>query len=432
MNIWIATNSEPLALDDSRVHRSTHLAKALAAMGHETLLWTSSFDHVTRSHRVDRDQLLESKCGTKIMMLKGPGYKSSVSVRRLWDHSVVGRRFLAVARRQCPPDLIVAALPTIDLCLAACRYGESHRIPVVIDIRDLWPDTFLDLFPRGLRPAVQIAGFPLRGMAARACRKATVILGHTDEFIDWGVRLAGRSRTGLDRMFPVGYPSTPPQPERLAAAEQQWRDLGVSVDRTMLTVCFFGLLNRQFDIPTVIEAARILSKQNGRARILICGGGENLPAYRHMAEGLESIRFLGPVNQASIWKLLRMSDAGLAPYKRTENFARNVPNKIGEYLSAGLPIVHCLDGCVERLVREAQCGIPYRYGDAADLAEQLSKLQRDRESLITMSATAKRTYELNFVAEDVYLHMAEHLVAIAQQYPAQTGRQTTSPVGHSR
>ena len=37
-------------------------------------------------------------------------------------------------------------LCSIELCAAAISFGRSNGIPVVVDIRDLWPDSYIDLF----------------------------------------------------------------------------------------------------------------------------------------------------------------------------------------------------------------------------------------------------------------------------------------------
>ena len=40
------------------------------------------------------------------------------------------------------PDIIVVSLPTIEFSYEACRYGEKNNVPVIVDVRDLWPDSF--------------------------------------------------------------------------------------------------------------------------------------------------------------------------------------------------------------------------------------------------------------------------------------------------
>ena len=56
-------------------------------------------------------------------------------------------------------------------------------MPVVVDIRDLWPDVFADAFPPKIRKIGHWLLAPYRTMARRACRDASAIVGPTEEFV---------------------------------------------------------------------------------------------------------------------------------------------------------------------------------------------------------------------------------------------------------
>ena len=95
-------------------------------------------------------------------MLHGCGYSSNVSLARFRDHRQVAERFAAAAAAEPRrPDIIVAGLPTIELCLESTRYGKQRGVPVVLDMRDMWPDVFLELLP----PALRSAGLSAVGIA---------------------------------------------------------------------------------------------------------------------------------------------------------------------------------------------------------------------------------------------------------------------------
>ena len=76
------------------------------------------------------------------------------------------------------PDLILCSYPTIELSVEAVRYGRTHGIPVVLDVRDLWPDIVLDLLPTILRSPGRVALtrlFRAKGYAFTQRSKAALV-----------------------------------------------------------------------------------------------------------------------------------------------------------------------------------------------------------------------------------------------------------------
>src|SRR5205807_498974 len=83
-----------------------------------------------------------------------------VSLARFADHVIWGRRFERAIAAASAPDIIFCAYPTIEAALTCARYGQKRRVPVVIDLRDMWPDLFAELAPRSLRPLARALLMP--------------------------------------------------------------------------------------------------------------------------------------------------------------------------------------------------------------------------------------------------------------------------------
>src|SRR5204863_5451667 len=98
------------------------------------------------------------------------------------NHRQTAAQFTARAARGAPPDVILCSYPTIELCDAAVSYGRFHGVPVVLDIRDLWPDIFLNLVPRALKGFARVALAGMFKASRRACGDATAIVGITEQF----------------------------------------------------------------------------------------------------------------------------------------------------------------------------------------------------------------------------------------------------------
>jgi glycosyltransferase involved in cell wall biosynthesis len=237
-----------------------------------------------------------------------------LSFKRILDHRQIAGKFSALARREeRKPDIILASLPTIELSLAAVRHGRENGVPVVLDIRDMWPDIFVEAVPVVLRPLARILLIPMFRDARTACAGATAITGAIEGFVPWGLKRGGRLRTGLDRAFPMGYVTRPPADQQILAAERHWDGLGVLEEDAHRTLCFIGTLGRQFDIETVLSAATECSRQNLFWRFVFCGASDRLEEYKKKAQGVGNVFFPGWVNSAQIHVLMRRPAVGLNP-----------------------------------------------------------------------------------------------------------------------
>jgi glycosyltransferase involved in cell wall biosynthesis len=411
--VWIVTSGEPLPGDEEnpRLLRAGLLAQTLAGLGYSVTWWTAAFDHRTKRHRREpASRSSAAGAAVAIRMLPSPGYGRNISPARLWDHARLARTFAAAAPEAERPDLIVASLPPLELCAAAVRFGRQRGVPVVVDVRDLWPDTFLDAFPRQLRRAGDALLRPYRALARYSARHAAAVLGPSQEYVDWALHLAGRSVSSLDAPFPFAYPDTPPADEAVRSAERFWDEAGVRVESREFRVCFFGTLGSQFDLDTVLAAARQLEAGGSPVRFILCGSGPAEQRWREAAAGCSNVLLPGWVDAAAIWVLMRRCQAGIAPYHETENFLRNIPNKPIEYMSAGLAVLTSLQGAQRNMLTCAGCGIFYRSGSTDDLAAVLRRAAADSEALYRLSTNARETFERQFAAEVVYPRLIEHLV----------------------
>jgi glycosyltransferase involved in cell wall biosynthesis len=414
MVVWLVTIGEPLPIDGKnvRLHRTGMLADLLFERGHTVVWWTSTFDHFKKVQRYKKDTTVDVGSGYKIELLYSMSYRSTVSIARTINHYRVAKKFSKLIRNEQKPDLILCSFPTVLLSYHAAMYGAAAEVPVVLDARDMWPDIFLNLVPKWSRRFVHLLLMPSFRKAKKAFEQAYSITGMTPDFIKWGLRYAGREKTGLDRDFPFGYRSRVPDKAALKGADSFWKSYGIDSRQNPFIVCFFGTIGRQFEIETVIQAARELQAKKIPVSFILCGDGDRLELYKDQTDGLANVMFPGWVGEAEIWSLMRKAAVGLAPYIDTVDFQSSIPNKIIEYLSAGLPVVSSLRGQVSDLLEEYNCGSTYDGKIAGDLVDTIVRLYEDTGARDRMSKNAARLFEKRFTAEKVYSEMIDYLVAV--------------------
>lgn len=414
MRVWLINSSEPVPTDPGnvRLRRMGLLADVLVERGHDVLWWTSTFLHSLKRHRCPQSTRVKVRDRYHVQMLHTPAYRRNISLARIRNHRVLGREFA----RRCPqeprPDLVLCSFPTLELSAEAVRYGQENGVPVVLDIRDLWPDIFLDYAPRWSRPLARLALRPMFAAARRACAGATAITGHAPAFVDWGLATGRRRRTPLDRHFPYGYQPFVPDEKTTALAEQFWHEHQLSSDPETLVVCFIGQIGHQFDLAAVVEASRRLRGRR-RVQFVLCGVGMRLDVLRRLAaDCARDVLLPGWVDAPQIWRLLYRADLALAPYVARADFEASLPNKAIEYLSGGLPILTSLSrGTLVDLLTEHNCGLSYG-GDPGRLAETIESLADDPERRQRMADNARKLFEERFTARKVYGEMATWLEQI--------------------
>ena len=417
MKIWLVQRSESTPHDgigEERSMRMGMLAKTLAQRGHDVTWWTSTFDHFKHQHRYETNTRLNVYDNYSIYYIRGFGYQKNISFSRMWDNILLAKRFAALIRQESEkPNIIVASLPTAELALEAVRYANQTNIPIVLDIRDLWPDVVYDLFPNYTHHLLRLAFLPMTSNLKDACSGASAIIGLTHPFVDWGISHAKRTRTIKDRAFQMGYWSNKLDEYQQHLGRSFWENKGIYKSNNCLLVTFFGTLGKTNDLLPVIRAARLLETIGSNVKFVICGAGQKLSLLQEEAKNLSNIIFPGWINAIQISTLLQIADVGICPYINSLNYIDNIPNKPPEYLSSGLVLALSLShGVLSDLIKENDIG--FSYSNTPELlADKLDALSKNPQRLEQIKSNALDTFNKFFDGEVVYNQMATYLEAFA-------------------
>ena len=124
------------------------------------------------------------------------------------------------------------------------------------------------------------------------------------------------------------------------------------------------------------------------------------------------VRVFEWIDRPKIETLAKRCVAMIAPYRNVENFTMNLPNKILDGLSLGLPILTSLNGEVERLITEHSVGMRYGEPPSPSLTDCVIRLYQDRDLLESLSSNAKALYEREFRNDYVYGRMSDFLIGL--------------------
>jgi glycosyltransferase involved in cell wall biosynthesis len=422
---------EPLPGVDpaTRPLRCGTLARQLVEQGDLVTWWTSTFHHVRKANRFESSRSLDIRPGFRLELLYAPPYQRNVSWGRIRHNRHMARAFASRAGETSErPDIIFAAVPSLELAHEAVRFGCSRGIPVVVDARDKWPDLYLNAIPAPLRRVARVALSMEFARARRIFRGATGITAISDSYLTWGLSYAGRRAGSMDAVFPIGFPL----PDGFGdvdirrTAERLQHAHGIRQDAVVVT--FLGMFASSYDLATVIEAARHVHRAGDtRIQFVLAGTGERASVLQRLAAGLPNVAFTGWLDELAAWSLLRCSSVGLAPY--TREALQSLPNKPFEYMAAGVPIISSLRGELEALLEEQKVGRTYPAGDATSLATALRWFADHPAERQAMGERAQALYRLRFSTTTIYPEFVRHLRRVAETIDRSRAAAPESPTG---
>lgn len=408
MKIWILQTGEPLQIDKarSRPMRAMNLSNALEKNGHDVLIWSSNFDHFSKNHRSKNENSFKVSDTLSIRLISSSGYNSNVGLARLIDHAKLALNLRKMLKNENPPDIAFIGYPPIETAWILTGWLKRRKIPIILDIKDAWPEVLLRVLPSKIRFLGRILLFPYTLMMKKTFKNVVGICAPTDEFLNWGLKKAGRERNLFDTVAPLTSPNSDFTNDEIISAGKWLDSLGIKNDETV-RISFIGSLNTAFDFKPVIHAAQNLNYQ-----FVIAGDGPMYKEIKNMSIGIKNIIMPGWLSECQSKVLSERSKIMLAPLKDLPDFRMSIPNKFFDYMSHGKPILSSISGVAGKLISDNNIGREYTNKDIDSLADLLNEVLADDNLITEMSSNSRRLFLENFSSERVYHNLVNHLVMV--------------------
>jgi len=257
------------------------------------------------------------------------------------------------------PSPITVAIPAIFL-------GSRRRIPVVMWVLDLWPESLRAVGVLRSPAILAIIGVGVNYIY----RHCDLILGQSRGFVS---EISKRCR---DRAKIRYFPNWGDKAEPLHTA---FRSTSLSItSEKKFNVFFAGNIGEAQDVPAIVQAIEYLRECDEVAWVIV-GDGRLLPWMRESvnARGLaHKVTFTGQVQPGELKVLFSDADALLVSLRADPIFSETIPGKIQSYLTSGLPIVGMIDGEGASVITSAKAGLVCPSGDGRALADVIRHLCR--------------------------------------------------------
>lgn len=415
MNIWMI-NHYAASPAQSWSTRHVSLAAGLVRRGHSVRLFASNFNHSLRTRRsagrVERVHW-EQVGGVDIGWLPTPAYAGN-SFGRAWNMLVFACRVLQMPRHSNDrPDVIYGSTPSLFAALAGRIVAQRLGVPFVLEIRDIWPQSLVDMGMSRLHPFVVMSAVIERHLYRHADAIVTLMPDAAPHLVAHG---AARERL---HWIPNGVnfdwvPSVVPPKAK---------------DR--LEVVYAGAYGGGNNPEMILDAAAKLRQRSGpalRFRLIGSGVAESAMAAKRAALGLENVSLESPVPKSQVYALLSQADIVVAPYRCLAVHRYGISlNKLFDYMAVARPIVFA-GLSSNHPVRDAGCGLECPPDDPDALAEAIAALANlSTQERWELGLRGRRYVEQNHDLARLAVRL-EAILAGAQHEPlmAAPGRQRST------
>jgi len=348
MNVWLVNPFDSLPPEGHRPQRYWLMAEAFVAAGHRVTLWTSDFSHATKRKRRVAAQVEVEGGGVEVVLIPTLPYPKNVCFARIRSHLRLARDFERLALGAPKPDLVIASTPPLGLCAAAMRVARRTGARFVCDIQDAWPETFERLLPCGFKWMGRVLFTSMHRTARTLYREADLVTGVCERYAE----LSGR------RDYYRAYLGISCRPSFKSESKS-----GRTNPLTRLV--YAGNLGVGYDLETVIAAVE------KRPDLTLDIAGAPNPACRTETRN-PRVRHHGYLDASDLRALFARCDVGVIPM-RDDSWV-GLPNKLVDYLAAGLPVISSLHGECGELLARTNFGRTYDFGSVDSLLAALDDL----------------------------------------------------------
>ncbi|WP_223591797.1 glycosyltransferase family 4 protein [Neobacillus bataviensis] len=368
-------------------NRFTYIADKLSSKDHNVTLLTSNFKHSDKSFR-DKNNIENISKGVryKIVMLDELGYKKNIGFDRIQSHRHFSKQLhFYLNKIKHKPDVIYCAYPMMDAAFIAGRYAKKFQIPFIMDIQDVWPEAIKNAIPL---PEVIVDAllYPLTVYANKIYSLADYVVGVSKSY----VYRVNKANLNARRYLPIFIGTD-------LGVFDSYKENYVMKDPNEFWITYIGTLSYSYDLETVIRAVSIL-KNKGISNIVfkVFGSGPLQPKFEKLAQQLDApVDFMGHFKYEEMIPYLVSSD--IAANAISKGAQQSITNKIGDFLSAGLPILNSsLNKEFMDMVSEKNIGHNYDPGDFVKLAALIERLYNNDGLRSELGENARRLAEEKF------------------------------------
>lgn len=283
-------------------------------------------------------------------------------LHRMLDQAVVSASAVGASLRLADrPDAVLATVPALPSAFAGYIISRRFRVPLIIDLRDAWPDLIKNIAawnvatrPSGAKARIRrfLTGLAVRcggWWFSRVLRHADLITT-TSAYLAESLRTSGHSHVVTIRNTAVAGGS----PHTTTGTENRSRRANKAGS---VRVLYAGTVGRAQGLSNAIDALVLCRDAGVDVTMTIIGEGAELTMVREHAKQVDApVDFLRPVPYEQMDAYYGAADTCLVHLRDWEPLKRTIPSKLVETMARGIPVTLAANGEPADIVRATGAG----------------------------------------------------------------------------
>ncbi|MGW5559193.1 glycosyltransferase family 4 protein [Micromonospora sp. NPDC003944] len=384
--------------------RSYEFAKRLVRNGHDVHVVTSDTESAPDARRTWRTTV---EAGAVVHWAAVP-YRNAMSVRDRLSAFGQFARLAATRAASLEQDVVFATSTPLTIALPAVYSSRRRRSPMVLEVRDLWPEVPIALgalrSPLTRRAATALEGWAYRNAAHIVALSPGMAAGVRARHREAAVTVVPN---GCDRALFADADAA----GQALRARTPW--LG---DRPL--ILYAGTLGYVNDVGYLVRMAETLRRDRPDVRVAIVGQGAETARVRELAtraDVLDRTLFMfDQMPKTEVVAFFGACDLAISTVRDEPALHANSANKVFDAWAAGRPVAVNHEGWIADVLRRSGAGLVLPPADSAAAAELAGAFVTDPARTAAARAAARAVAATEF-DRDLLFESFEAVLSRAMQ-----------------
>ncbi len=266
-------------------------------------------------------------------------------------------------------DIVISTSPQFFNGLAGYLFSRLKRIPWILEVRDLWPESIIVVGAIKNRLLINLLEW-LEVFAYRRCdHLVPVTCSFKSYMLSKGISADKISvvKNGVDLSF-----------YRTKASNMDSLPNTIRAIEGKFVVAYVGTHGMAHHLETVLQAAHLLTAEPDIVFLMVGEGSERNKLIELKDKlNLQNILIVGQFEKAQMPGVWQVADISLVLLKKNELFKTVIPSKIFESMAMEKPIILGVEGESQAIIEQAECGYVIEPQNSSQLAEKVKLLYED-------------------------------------------------------
>ena len=374
--------------------RISDSADLLSKLGHKVTVVTAT-PH--KSHISNYDEY-DKSVSSRILRVK----ISSVAQHGVWGmiKQYLGFSISALLKvllnyKSISPDVIWISSPPLPVTLVSLVLKLIFRIPIVLDVRDIWPESAVNIGKIKRDSLFEKLGKKLEKLSYYHANEITCVSMNMKEYLD---KLTHNKVTviynSISRVQMKKIYNGSPNPN---------------------IFCYAGNIGHAQNIELLIHSFELARKDKDMKKLIlyIVGDGALLNDIKLLAADLnliDSVKFFGAITKDEA--LEKMSEAGclLLPLKDAPAFRITVPSKVFDYMSLSRPIITNINGEGAEIIKKCKANKIVPSENIIKFSEAMINIRKNFNNKLNIAKLNRDIVIENFTREKQVAELEKVLI----------------------